>query len=227
MDQNDDDDESLVEEAEEIVGEIVSMFGGDNTTVSEVVEEVEEIMGGGDKDASGDDAINNSESTEKPKIAATPKPTAKVTNAPQASPRVKTKTAEPTEAQETFEDEEGETEEDDVFNKEEFYKNRPVSGSTSTTTPTSFTIFATLLGVFAMIFTAWQMSDNPDGLFASLCRLIITSLQLIVRVLCSPCRKCMPCCFSYGNGNGYHEPYGHMPVSTMDYGYKDPSLELS
>lgn len=91
-------------------------------------------------------------------------------------------------------------------------------------------IVGVLVGLVAMIFTAWQMSDNPDGIFASMCRLIITCLQLVYRVLVSPCRKCIPCCFSSSHhhaGNGYHEPYGHMRVSTMDYGYKDPTIELS
>ena len=134
---------------------------------------------------------------------------------------------------------EHEHDDDDVFNNDgkDYYKNRPgnnVPPSATTTTPTSITICATLLGVAAMIFTAWQMSDNPDGIFASLCRLIITSLQLLVRLACCPCcRKwCLPWCCCCGGGvggaaggHGYHEPYG--AVSTMDYGYKDPALELA
>lgn len=116
------------------------------------------------------------------------------------------------------------TESDDVF-KEDFYKGRPKPDSVMA--PSIITIVATVVGIFAMIFTAWQMSDNPDGIFASMCRLVITCLQLVFRIIASPCRKCMPCCFSSHAGNGYHEPYGHMRVSTMDYGYKDPALELS
>jgi uncharacterized protein (DUF1810 family) len=117
---------------------------------------------------------------------------------------------------------------DDLFN-EEAYKSRPggtLPGGSSVTA-----ILGTLAALAAMIFTAWQVSDNPDGIYASMCRLILTSIQLVFRVVMSPCRKYLPCCFSYrghmAGSNGYHEPYGHIPVSTMDYGYKDPALELT
>ena len=205
-------DDEVVEEALEIVEDIVGMFNGDNTTVEDVVEDVEEIL--------GVDVLSSESATETPEDTATAGTTAATTYSPTAAPR--SASTQPTEA---FDQGAGETEDDDddIF-KEDFYqKNRP---GIPNSTPTSFAIFAALVGVFAMIFTAWQMSDNPDGLFASLCRLIITSIQLILRVVCSPCRKCLPCCFS-SSGGGYHEPYGHMPVSTMDYGYKDPALELS
>jgi hypothetical protein len=118
--------------------------------------------------------------------------------------------------------------EDDLY---DFNRPRPDGPSSNMTARvSSWPVLAMLLGLAAMIFTAWQMSDNPDGVFASLCRLIITCLSLVYRVVTSPCRKCLPCCFSphhHHVGNGYHEPYGHMRVSTMDYGYKDPTLELS
>lgn len=117
---------------------------------------------------------------------------------------------------------------DDIFN-EERYKSRPagtIPGGSSVTA-----ILGTLAAIAAMIFTAWQVSDNPDGIYASMCRLVLTCIQLVFRVLMSPCRKYLPCCYSYrghmAGSNGYHEPYGHIPVSTMDYGYKDPALELT
>jgi hypothetical protein len=120
--------------------------------------------------------------------------------------------------------------EDDLYDRD-FSRPRPDRSSSNVTARVnSWPVLAMLLGLAAMIFTAWQMSDNPDGVFASLCRLIITCLSLVYRVVTSPCRKCLPCCFSphhHHVGNGYHEPYGHMRVSTMDYGYKDPTLELS
>jgi hypothetical protein len=81
-----------------------------------------------------------------------------------------------------------------------------------------YPVLATLLGLAAMIFTAWQMSDNPDGVFASLCRLILTAIQLLCRIVTQPCRKACGC-------QSHNNPYGS--VSTMDYGYKDPALELS
>jgi len=83
------------------------------------------------------------------------------------------------------------------------------------------------LAVLAMIFTAWQMSENPDGIYAAACRLIITVIGLIFRLALSPCRSCIGSRFQHvGNINPRHS-YGQIPVSTMDYGYRDPSLELS
>jgi hypothetical protein len=81
--------------------------------------------------------------------------------------------------------------------------------------------FGIFLAIFAMIFTAWQMSDNPDGIYAAMCRLIITIIGLVTRILLSPCRSC------FGGSHGSRNYAGHMPVSTMDYGYRDPALELS
>jgi hypothetical protein len=81
--------------------------------------------------------------------------------------------------------------------------------------------FGIFLAIFAMIFTAWQMSDNPDGIYAAMCRLIITIIGLVMRIILSPCRSC------FGGSHGSRNYAGHMPVSTMDYGYRDPALELS
>lgn len=81
--------------------------------------------------------------------------------------------------------------------------------------------FGFLLAVVAMIFTAWQMSDHPDGIYAAMCRLLITIIGLFVRILLTPCRSCL------GGLNGSRHYGEHMPVSTMDYGYRDPALELS
>lgn len=123
-------------------------------------------------------------------------------------------TASPTDHAQSFAPEDGDTEDDDLFKEEEFYRNRPLKTEFP---PTSFTILAVIVVVLSMIFSAWQMSEHPDGVYASLCRLIISFFQLICRILTSPCRRCL----------GHHEPYGHIPVSTMEYGYKDPPMELS
>jgi hypothetical protein len=159
--------------------------------------------------------------------------TAPIRNAPTLAPRpVSSPTETPTMEQIHDNDEkDSQTEpdvDDDLFN-EETYKNRPggtVPGGSSVTA-----ILGALAAIAAMIFTAWQVSDNPDGIYASMCRLILTCVQLVFRVVMSPCRKYLPCCYSYrghmAGSNGYHEPYGHIPVSTMDYGYKDPALELT
>lgn len=128
-------------------------------------------------------------------------------------------------------DKETEKEDDDLFDEKSYHnKSRPV-GSGVPSDKFSFTVvLGTFAAIIGMIFTAWQMSDNPDGIYASLCRLTLTCIQLVFRIIMSPCRKC---CGGYHNhhhmagSNGYHEPYGHLPVSTMDYGYKDPTLELT
>jgi len=81
--------------------------------------------------------------------------------------------------------------------------------------------FGFLVAVALMIFTAWQMSDNPDGIYATMCRLIITIIGLFLRIVLTPCRSCL------GGHHSNRHYAGHMPVSTMDYGYRDPALELS
>ena len=64
-----------------------------------------------------------------------------------------------------------------------------------------------LLALLAMIFTAHQMSENPDGIYASVCRLAITVVGCALKLVLMPCRNFM--------GNRYHA--GHIPVSTMEY----------
>ena len=80
--------------------------------------------------------------------------------------------------------------------------------------------FGFVLAVFGMIFTAHQMSENPDGFFASLCRLAITISGVVVKIICMPCRKVV------GAGNPHYNT--HMPISTVDYGYRpNAGFELS
>lgn len=67
-----------------------------------------------------------------------------------------------------------------------------------------------LLAMGAMVFTAYQMSENPDGIFASVCRLAITLIGCGFKMVTMPCRNLL--------GNRYHA--GHIPVSTMEY--RDP-----
>jgi hypothetical protein len=125
-------------------------------------------------------------------------------------------------------DKKTEMDDDRVFDATTYPSRHPMNFTNNSSVTTVLGILAAITG---MIFTAWQMSDNPDGIYASLCRLTLTCLQLVFRIILSPCRKFLPCC-GYRNHhlsgtNGYHEPYGHLPVSTMDYGYKDPTLELT
>ena len=67
--------------------------------------------------------------------------------------------------------------------------------------------FGIALAFLGMIFTAHQMSENPDGIYASICRLCITMMGCILKVLLMPCRQLF----------GARYPAGHMPVSTLEY----------
>lgn len=80
-----------------------------------------------------------------------------------------------------------------------------------------------ILAIFAMIFTAYQMSENPDGIYAAMCRFCITVLVCLFRLLLSPCKGFF---FGFTNNNRHRNYYGHLPSSTLDYGYRDPSVEL-
>lgn len=80
-----------------------------------------------------------------------------------------------------------------------------------------------LMLICMMIFTAWQMSDHPDGIFANLCRLTISVVGMILSVILSPCRKH----HIIGGGSHMHQPYGHVPLPTKEFGYNDPALEIS
>ena len=114
---------------------------------------------------------------------------------------------------------------EEVSEKEE---QKFVQSTTKTKTTTTVAIVNTKrlilgmisIGIVAMIFTAWQMSDYPDSFYAALCRWIIRGIGGFLRILASPFRICL--------GLSSSARYaGHMPVSTMDYGYKDPSLQTT
>jgi hypothetical protein len=66
-----------------------------------------------------------------------------------------------------------------------------------------------IIGIAFMIFTAWQMSENPDGVCASLCRLTFTVAGCFVKILLWPFKKMCGHRFS---------GYAHHLVATQDYG---------
>jgi hypothetical protein len=76
-------------------------------------------------------------------------------------------------------------------------------------------LFCVVLAVCFSIFTAWQVADNPDGAYSSLCRWTVSMVGHFVRVLLFP----LDLCFHFNDR-------GHVPLATSDYGYKDPSLEF-
>ena len=71
--------------------------------------------------------------------------------------------------------------------------------------------WAVVIAIFGMIFTAWQVSENPDGVFASVCRLSITICVFFLKVLLLPCK------FLCGKGAGG----GHHPISSAP-DYREP-----
>ena len=70
-----------------------------------------------------------------------------------------------------------------------------------------------------MIYTAYQMSENPDGICASLCRLVITVIGCILKVLLIPVK------YIIGGGR----PSGGHYMATPDYRdpYTSRHLELT
>jgi len=54
-------------------------------------------------------------------------------------------------------------------------------------------VLALLLGIFGlvgMIFTAWQIMENPDGLCTSCCRLVVKATGFLLKIVFLPCRLC-------------------------------------
>jgi hypothetical protein len=87
--------------------------------------------------------------------------------------------------------------------------------------------FGAAAGLLAMIFTAYQMNENPDGIYAATCRLVLTICNLLFRLALAPCHRCCPGLLAPSGGAHYpHHTYGHVPAA-LDYGYRDPAVELS
>jgi len=64
------------------------------------------------------------------------------------------------------------------------------------------------VSILGMIFTAYQMAENPDGVYASFCRLLITISACLLKAVTLPCRLI----FCKGRGGG-----GHHMIGTPDY----------
>lgn len=67
-----------------------------------------------------------------------------------------------------------------------------------------------VMSIILMIYTAYQMSENPDGICASLCRLVITVIGCMIKIALIPCK------FIMGGGR----PSGGHYMATPDY--RDP-----
>lgn len=68
--------------------------------------------------------------------------------------------------------------------------------------------WAILLCLAMMMLTAYQMSENPDGVFANICRLAMTVTGCIFKILLYPCKKLF--------GNRF-TGYEHHLVTTQDF----------
>jgi len=76
----------------------------------------------------------------------------------------------------------------------------------------------TFASIILMIYTAYQMSENPDGICASLCRLVITVIGCIIKIMLIPFKYIMGGRQSGGHYMAtpdYRDPYGsrHMELT--------------
>lgn len=54
-------------------------------------------------------------------------------------------------------------------------------------------LFIALTGFAGMLFTAQQIAQNPDGIYAAICRLTLRCVICLFRIICLPCRFiCQP-----------------------------------
>jgi len=73
--------------------------------------------------------------------------------------------------------------------------------------------------IILMIYTAYQMSENPDGICASLCRLVITVIGCMIKIALIPLKYIMgggrPSGGHYMATPDYRDPYGsrHMELT--------------
>lgn len=65
-----------------------------------------------------------------------------------------------------------------------------------------------IISLMLMVFTAQQMSENPDGVYANVCRLGITITGVLVKIILLPFRKYC--------GLGTRQGYSHHLVTTSD-----------
>jgi len=62
-----------------------------------------------------------------------------------------------------------------------------------------------ILSFLFMIVTAYQVAENPDGIFASMCRLFITMTVFLLKIIVYPFRRL------------FGKSYSHHPIHTPDY----------
>jgi hypothetical protein len=187
-----DGSENETKELEDIEKE----FGGSESE-SEELEDIEKEFGGDETGNEEEETHITNKATEVPKVAV---PTGNPTAKPYAATY---DDFDPIKAEDEKYAEDEEVQELETELKQEEKVARRAGG------------LGIFLGILAMIFTAHQMSENPDGIYASVCRLAITVASVVVKIVCMPCRKLIG---AGGDGNPYN---GHMPISTSDYSYRN------
>jgi hypothetical protein len=75
-----------------------------------------------------------------------------------------------------------------------------------------------IITLMLMIFTAQQMSENPDGVYANVCRLAITITGCILKIVLLPFRKYC--------GLGGRQGYSHHLVTTSDPYARTSRMEI-
>jgi len=74
--------------------------------------------------------------------------------------------------------------------------------------------------VFALLLTAQQALNNPDGLCASICRLLIKLLGCICRLVCLPCTLCC------GSRAGHVRGTQHKPMSIPESEFRANEMDM-
>ena len=192
-------EEEAEEKETEELEKIEEEFEGENTESTQEEQPTEET-----------ETVDNAEEEEEsetsvpePVVAPTSPPVAAPTAKPAPKPYQKDDGFDPVKAEDEKHAEEEELQELETELKQEEKVARQAGG------------LGLVFGILAMIFTAHQMSENPDGIYASVCRLAITISSVVVKIICMPCRKVLGV---GGSGNPYS---GHMPISTSDYSYRN------
>jgi len=218
-DEDDDDDDDDVDETETLEN-IEKEFSGEEEAEekeTEELEKIEEEFEGENTESTREEqpteeteTVDNAEEEEEnetsvpePVVTPTSPPVAAPTAKPALKPYQKDDGFDPVKAEDEKHAEEEELQELETELKQEEKVARQAGG------------LGLVFGILAMIFTAHQMSENPDGIYASVCRLAITISSVVVKIICMPCRKVLGV---GGSGNPYS---GHMPISTSDYSYRN------
>eukprot|EP00533_Pseudo-nitzschia_delicatissima_P011255 CAMPEP_0197283004 /NCGR_PEP_ID=MMETSP1432-20130617/24711_1 /TAXON_ID=44447 /ORGANISM="Pseudo-nitzschia delicatissima, Strain UNC1205" /LENGTH=337 /DNA_ID=CAMNT_0042749985 /DNA_START=146 /DNA_END=1160 /DNA_ORIENTATION=- len=192
-------EEEAEEKETEELEKIEEEFEGENTESTREEQPTEET----ETVDNAEEEEENETSVPEPVVTPTSPPVAAPTAKPALKPYQKDDGFDPVKAEDEKHAEEEELQELETELKQEEKVARQAGG------------LGLVFGILAMIFTAHQMSENPDGIYASVCRLAITISSVVVKIICMPCRKVLGV---GGSGNPYS---GHMPISTSDYSYRN------